>query len=69
MRSHNWFFRVVAPSIGAVLVTVLSLSCGDDATGPSGGFSADLQQAAQSITAADVATHVGVLADDSMFGR
>jgi len=69
MRSHSWSFRSVSSSFAALLITLLSLSCGDDATGPNGGFSADLQQAAQSITEADVATHVGVLADDSMLGR
>ena len=69
MRSYSWFFRSVASSMAALLITVFSLSCSDDSTGPSGGSSGDLQQAAQSITEAEVATYVGVLAHDSMFGR
>ena len=66
MRSYSWFFRSVASSKGALLITVFSLSCGDDSTGPSGGSSGDLQQAAQSITEAEVATYDGMVDSESV---
>jgi hypothetical protein len=69
MNSQQGILPVYVSAIGSALIALLTLSCGDDATGPNGRFSADLQQAAQSITEADVANHVGVLAHDSMFGR
>ncbi|MGD2071158.1 MAG: M28 family peptidase [Gemmatimonadota bacterium] len=44
-------------------------ACDDEPTGPDGGGDDALVPAAATITAADVAARVGVLADDSMKGR
>lgn len=69
MNSQQRFAPGVPSAIGILLIAFLTLSCGDDATGPSGGSSADFERAALSIIETDIATHVGVLADDSMLGR
>ena len=69
MPSQGRFAPGLLSSIAVLLVAFISLSCGDDATGPKDTYSANLQQAAESITESEVATYVGVLAHDSMFGR
>lgn len=69
LKSHKRFASSVPSAIGILLIAFLTLSCGDDATGPNDGSSANFQQAALSITETDVGTHVGVLAHDSMLGR
>jgi len=61
--------RSVLTVLGTALIAILALSCGDDATGPSGGSSASYQAASLTITEADIGTHVGAVAHDSTLGR
>ena len=61
--------RSVLTLLGTALIVILAQSCGDDATGPSGGTSASYQAASLTITEADVGIHVRALAHDSTLGR
>lgn len=64
--------RIVwAARCGAVLTAGLAFGCADPSTAPTSrqGDALALRQAAESITAAEVARLVGIIADDSMRGR
>ncbi len=57
--------------LGAALAVSLALACADPSTGPDSlaNDAAAVRQAAESITAAEFARLVGIIADDSMRGR